>query len=277
LIDAAGHQLAISLPHEPLIIRGDFVRLAQVLANLLNNAAKYTNDGGQIWLTVRREDDQAMISIRDTGNGIAADMLDRVFDMFTQVRRTASRTQGGLGIGLAMVKSLVFMHHGRVEARSDGEGLGSDFVLHLPLVMQETFRSVALPPDKSVPVPVCRVLVVDDNRDAANSLGMLLGLLGVEAQVVYDGPSALESVQRSRPDVILLDLGMPGMDGYEVVQRLHESPECDEIKIIALTGWGQEEDRRRVFAAGFDHHLVKPAEISVLKELLTSLPNHSQG
>lgn len=272
LIDAAGHQLAIALPTERLVVRGDIVRLAQILSNLLNNAAKYTLDGGQIWLTVRPDLDHVAISVRDTGIGIPADMLDRVFEMFTQVRFSASRTQGGLGIGLSLVRSLVQMHGGTVEAKSGGLGEGSEFIVRLPLAVSQDSAAGKSQPDQAGVLPPQRVLVVDDNRDSANSLGMLLRLMGAEVEVVYDGPSALDAVKRYRPAVVLLDLGMPGMDGYEVAQRIHEDHAFDETKLIALTGWGQEEDRRRVFSAGFDHHLVKPAELSVLKTLLSSLP-----
>lgn len=272
LIDAAGHQLAIALPPDPLIVDGDFVRLAQVLSNLLNNAAKYTNDGGQIWLTVRKDGRQAVISVRDSGIGIPTDKLGAVFEMFTQIRRMESRSSGGLGIGLSLVRSLVEMHGGEVEARSSGPGLGSEFVVRLLLAADQNSSPEKATAGGTGLLAPCRVLVVDDNCDAANSLGMVLRMLGADVEVVYDGPSALDAVRRQRPAVVLLDLGMPGMDGYEVARRIQQQADCDGIKLIALTGWGQDEDRRRVFTAGFDHHLVKPAEIDVLKSLLSSLP-----
>ncbi|HET6422510.1 MAG TPA: response regulator [Planctomycetaceae bacterium] len=275
LIDAAGHKLEIDVPAAPLFVRGDVVRLSQVLANLLNNAAKYTPDGGRIFVTAQREGDHAILTVRDTGVGIANEMLSRVFDMFTQVNRSGTRAQGGLGIGLYLVRNLVHMHDGTVEAKSGGLGQGSEFIIRLPLAQQPSLPS-ANPPEKlPLQIPSKRVLVVDDNQDAANSLAMLLRFLGADVKVVYDGRSALKAVDEYSPAVILLDLGMPEMDGYEVANELHQRPNFGQTKLIALTGWGQEEHRRRVFSAGFDHHLVKPAEISDLKALLASLPSES--
>lgn len=272
LIDAAGHQLAVTLPSEPLTLEGDLVRLAQVLANLLNNAAKYTDPGGQIWLTVACAGSEIQISVRDNGAGIAADMLPRVFDLFTQVDRTAGKAHGGLGIGLSLVKSLVDLHGGRVAARSAGIGQGSEFTVHLPRALgaQHSGPTPAHQRPGAATAPR-RILVVDDNRDAAESLGMLLKLLGAEVQVAYDGPEALQVIGAFRPAIILLDLGMPGMDGYEVARQLRQRPEGRDATLIALTGWGQEEDRRRSKAAGFDHHLIKPADRSVLESLLVTV------
>jgi signal transduction histidine kinase len=273
LIEAAHHHLAISLPPEPLILEADAIRLAQVIANLLNNAAKYTEEGGQIWLTARREGGEAAVSVRDSGLGIPADMLPRVFDMFAQVDRTLKRSQGGLGIGLTLARTLVEMHGGRVEARSSGPGQGSEFTVRLPLAAAES--AAGSPAHGSAPQAVGpsqqRVLVVDDNRDAADSLGMLLKYLGADAYVVYDGPSALEAVRTYRPSIVFLDIGMPGMDGHEVARQVRQEPEFRDVKLIAMTGWGQEEDRRRSQAAGFDHHQVKPANAETLQALLASL------
>ena len=271
LIDAGQHQLAISLPTEPLVVDGDPVRLAQVVSNLLNNAAKYTNRGGQIWLTVRKEQDQASISVRDTGIGIPAAMQPLIFEMFAQVDRSSRRSQGGLGIGLTLVRSLVEMHGGKVHVKSEGKDLGTEFVVRLPLGPEDAPAGTsAAPRTASTVLTRQRVLVVDDNRDAASSMGLLLKFLGAEVEVANSGPAALSAVESYHPAVVLLDLGMPGMDGYEVARRIRERPEFDDVTLIALTGWGQDEDRRRRHEAGFDHHLVKPADISSLQELLSS-------
>jgi PAS domain S-box-containing protein len=272
LIDAGRHQLAVTIPSDPLIIEGDAVRLTQVIANLLNNAAKYTDDGGQIWLTVRRDGGDVTISVRDTGTGIAANMLPHVFDLFTQAGRATGRSQGGLGIGLTLVKSLVEMHGGTVEAKSKGIGHGSEFVVRLPSATGpqpiEQSRRMGMP---APPLAPRRVLVVDDNRDAAASLGMLLKLLGAEVRVAFNGQDALEALESFRPSVVLLDIGMPGMDGHEVARRVRQQPEFHDVTLIALTGWGQEDDRRRSESAGFDHHLIKPADVNALQTLLISL------
>jgi PAS domain S-box-containing protein len=272
LIEAGGHHLALAIPPEPLTLVGDPIRLTQVMTNLLNNAAKYTDAGGQIWLTVRREGERVAISVRDTGVGIPFDMLPRVFELFTQVDRSASRSQGGLGIGLTLVKNLVERHGGSVQARSEGPGRGSEFIVRLPLVPAP--RPAIIPArasGESTLLAAQRVLVVDDNRDAAESLGMLLKLLGADVQVVYNGPDALEAVANHKPAVVLLDIGMPGMDGHEVARRIRQDPAFSNVKLIALTGWGQAEDRRRSHSAGFDYHLIKPTDFGALQTLLTSL------
>jgi signal transduction histidine kinase len=273
LVDAARHKLTVNLPAEPLILHADPVRLAQVLANLLNNAAKYTPEGGQIWLTAGSTGSDAVVSVRDSGTGIPAEMLPKVFDLFMQVDQTYSRAQGGLGIGLTLVSSLVSLHGGTVEARSEGLGRGSEFVVRLPLLAERLELDASdlrdSPPSAMSPR---RILVVDDNRDAADSLGMLLKFLGADVRTVNDGPSALEAFQTYRPSVVLLDIGMPGMDGYEVARRTRQQPEGAGVTLIALTGWGQDEDRRRSKEAGIDHHLVKPVDLSVLEQLLAIQP-----
>jgi PAS domain S-box-containing protein len=269
LIEAASHQLAVSLPAEPIPLYGDPVRLAQIVANLLNNAAKYTNDGGQIWLTARSESGGIVISVRDNGIGIDEAMQPHVFDMFTQVDRNAGRSQGGLGIGLTLVRSLVEMHGGTVQIHSPGRNAGTEFVVRLPLPATPI---VTRPKAGSSPASVIgaqRVLVVDDNRDSAVSLGMLLKFLGAEVEVVHDGRAALAAIERFKPAVVLLDLGMPEMDGYEVAAEIRKQPKFAGVLLIALTGWGQDEDRRRTHEAGFNHHLVKPADISSLQTLLS--------
>jgi PAS domain S-box-containing protein len=272
LIDAEGHELLVSLPPEPLWLNGDLVRLAQVVSNLLNNAARYTDRGGKIWLTGHREEGQLVIRVRDTGCGIAPEMLGRIFDMFLQADRRTKNAQGGMGIGLTLVKSLVEMHGGSVEAHSDGPGKGSEFVVRLPgwagRVASGEAGDAAPPPIK---LPSRRVLVVDDSPDAADSLAMLLRLEGQEVRVAYDGPTALGLARDFRPRLVLLDIGLPGMDGYEVARRLRQQPGLGGVVLVALTGWGQEEDRRKSQEAGFDHHLVKPAGLEELQQLLGAL------
>ena len=276
-IDAARHQLAIALPSEPVVLMGDPVRLSQVFANLLNNATKYMAEGGQIWLTARRDGNGIEISVRDTGIGIEAEMLPQIFTMFTQVDRSRRQSQGGLGIGLTLVRSLVEMHGGQVEARSPGPGLGSEFVVRLPPSPQEAEARRSRSESRISALPHHRVLVVDDNRDTAVSLGRLLTLLGVEVRVVHDGPTALETLGVYQPTVVLLDIGMPGMDGYEVARRIREDGEHRGVTLIALTGWGQEDDRRRSSQAGFDHHLLKPADMGTVRSLFASLSEHGHS
>jgi CheY-like chemotaxis protein len=274
LIEAARHELIVLLPPESIVIDGDPVRLAQVFANLLNNAAKYTEEGGRIWITATREGKNVIVSVRDNGMGIPEAMLPKVFDLFTQVDRSGRRAQGGLGIGLTLVKRLIAMHRGSVEARSDGAGCGSEFLVTLPIVPAKAPADAAGGDERepaSERVATRRVLVVDDNRDAADSLGILLRFLGVEVHVAHDGPSALEAIRVFNPEIVILDLGMPGMDGYEVARRIRQIGKNKDVTLIALTGWGQPEDRRRSNEAGFDHHLVKPVEVDSLQALLASL------
>jgi PAS domain S-box-containing protein len=278
LLEDACHHLAISLPPEPLTFEADPVRLEQIISNLLNNAAKYTNPAGRIWLTAQREKNNVVISVRDSGIGILPDMLPRIFEMFMQVEHSASRTQGGLGIGLTLVRSLVEMHGGQVEARSEGPGKGSEFIVRLPLDDNPQTEMVRDNMRHSGQLSSRRVLVVDDNRDAADSLGKLLNLAGAEARAVYNGFSALELLPTYQPAVLLVDIGMPDMDGYELARRVRQLPECGDLTLIALTGWGQAEDRQRSQAAGFDFHLTKPADFNTLQMLLDSLqdPQRSQ-
>ncbi len=273
LIDSARHELTTHLPMTPLTVEGDPVRLSQVVSNLLNNAAKYTPEGGRIEITVRREGNDAVIAVRDSGIGISPAMLGRVFEMFTQVERDRHHSQGGLGIGLALSSLLVGLHGGRIEARSEGEGRGSEFLVWLPLragSLQASSGEGATieTPKIAVKVPI---LVVDDNRDAASSLGMLLRVLKGDVRTANDGPAALRILETFRPRLILLDLGMPGMDGYEVANRIRRMPQLKETVVIALTGWGQEEDRRRTREAGFDGHLTKPVNLDSLQALLQRL------
>jgi signal transduction histidine kinase len=272
LIDSAGHQLALSLPVEPLTIEGDFVRLTQVVANLLNNAAKYTDAGGQIWLSVKRDQRDVVISVRDSGSGIAPEHLPHVFDLFMQVDHRAARSQGGLGIGLTLVKSLIELHGGTLSVDSRGLGHGSEFQVRIPLLYPDRpDRLEAAKAPSAVPLTAKRILVVDDNKDAASSLGLLLRVMGATVKVVYSGPAALEAVAKDPPSIVLLDIGMPEMDGYEVARQIRAQKSGRDITLIALTGWGQDSDRKRTQEAGFDHHLVKPAEIDSLQTLLLSV------
>lgn len=270
LIDAGGHQLSVKLPTETLMVNGDPVRLSQVIANLLNNAAKYTDSGGQIGLAVQCKDGRVEITVSDTGVGISTEMLPKVFDMFTQVPSSSGRAQGGLGIGLTLVKSLIEMHEGTIEARSAGVGHGSQFVIRLPLIVDGCPNGHPAPQQVPNSLANRRVLVVDDNRDAANSLASLLRLLGAEVLALHSGQEALDRIGQFDPTVVLLDLGMPGMDGYEVARRIRNQPRFDDLLLVALTGWAQEEDRLRSHLAGFNHHLSKPADVTVLESLLRS-------
>jgi PAS domain S-box-containing protein len=265
LVQAAGHRLDVLLPSEPLQLDGDPVRLGQILANLLNNAANYTPRGGRIELRAQREGEQVVISVRDDGHGIAPEQLERVFDMFNRGERSS-----GLGIGLALARRLAEMHGGTIRAESAGPAQGSTFIVTLPLADGRATTTEAAAPE-AVALPQKRVLVVDDNHDAANSLAMLLQYLGADVDVAHNGHEALERFQAATPAVVLLDIGMPEMDGYEVARAIRARETDGRVPLVALTGWGQEEDRRRAREAGFDHHLVKPADIDALKALLAAL------
>ena len=273
LVEAGRHKLHVQVPEEPLMMDADPVRLAQVFANLLNNAAKYTPPGGEISVAVTVESGMAEICVKDNGEGIPPNMLNRVFNMFTQLD-TGARAQGGLGIGLTLARTLVHLHGGTIEAKSEGRGKGCEFSIRLPLARE--LPAIANPDEAVRPqgatLQLRRVLVVDDNVDAADSLGMLLQFLGADVKVVHDGPAALEAMKAFRPAVVLLDLGMPGMNGLEVARRMREDPDTKGMTLVALTGWGQREDRRRTHEAGFDYHLVKPADVAVLQSILTRKP-----
>jgi PAS domain S-box-containing protein len=273
LMDARGHTLELDVPAEPLVVEGDALRLTQVFANLLNNAAKYTDPGGRIEVGVARDQQDVLVTITDNGIGIAASLLPRVFDMFIQDHDMV-QGQGGLGIGLHLVQRLVAMHGGEVTARSAGRGLGSTFVVRLPLVEAAvTEQPTATAEAASALQAGCqRILIVDDNHDVADSLAMMLTLLGHEVRLAYDGLTALSIAADFRPSVILLDLGMPTLDGIETAARIRAAPWGRETLLVALTGRGQENDRRRTQAAGFDIHLVKPVAPPVLTDLLARLP-----
>jgi PAS domain S-box-containing protein len=271
LIEASGHELTVSLPDEPVYLDADLTRLGQVFSNLLTNAAKYTDRGGRIRLTAERHGHDVVVSIADSGIGIAAEHLPRLFEMFSQLTPALQRSQGGLGIGLTLVRGLVEMHGGSVEARSGGMGKGSEFVVRLPMLV-EPATSPQPPRDQDTRGRAgCRILVVDDLRDAAESLAMMLTFWGHEARVVHDGLAAVETAAAFRPAVILLDIGLPLLNGYEVARRIRAQPWGEQIVIIALTGWGQEEDRRRALEGGCNHHLTKPVDPAVLAELLATI------
>jgi PAS domain S-box-containing protein len=272
LIDARRHALQVTLPDEPLPVDADVTRMAQVLLNLLNNSAKYTADGGRIWLTVERSGGRVIITVRDNGMGIPADILPRMFDMFSQAERTLDRAEGGLGIGLTLVKRLTEMHGGTVEAFSEGHGHGSEFVVRLRL-LSGTSPALAAGNQATRPraSPRKRILVVDDNRDSAESLAVLLRLVGHDVRTVHDGRQALVVAETYRPGLVLLDIGLPGIDGYEVARRLRAESWGEPMTLVALTGYGGEEDRRLAAAAGFDHHMVKPVDFEALHRLLAAL------
>jgi PAS domain S-box-containing protein len=270
LIDARHHHLTVVLPAEPVRLEADLTRLVQVVGNLLNNAAKYTDEGGQIWIEAAQEGAEAVIRVRDNGMGVPAGLLPHVFDLFTQADRSLDRSQGGLGIGLTLVKRLVEMHGGRVEARSEGPGRGSEFIVRLPassLPGEEAAAGQPAPPASRA----LKILVVEDNVDAAEMMSFLLTLGGHEVRTARDGPEALETARAFEPQAVLCDIGLPGMNGYEVAARLREQPAFQKTALIALTGYGQEEARRRSKEAGFDYHLVKPVEPEALDALLESL------
>jgi PAS domain S-box-containing protein len=271
-LETVGHRLTVNMPEMPLWVKGDFVRLAQVVSNLLINAAKYTPAGGHIQLAVRQEGDELAIAVQDNGRGISAAFLPRLFDMFSQAKFPSGQV-GGLGVGLPLVKGLVELHGGWVTAASAGPGQGSTFTVRLPLLKGAApSAGAALSASFPEKARARRILVVDDNEDAADTLAKLLGVLGHTVQVAYDGQSALEKARACPPEVVLLDLGLPGMDGWEVAKHLRQLLAGKEIMLIALTGWGQETDRQRTREAGFDHHLVKPVEFQTLAKLLNGEP-----
>jgi len=267
-IEAAEHRFTVNLPTQPLELAGDPTRLSQVFQNILNNAAKYTPPGGAIDLALEREGQHARVRIRDTGIGIPVELQTRIFELFTRAHPSEKMKTSGLGIGLSLAKKLVELHGGQIEVRSEGLGTGSEFVVTLPLAAAshavEATREAATSGESTAK----RVLVVDDNRDAAESLGMLIEVMGSEVRVTFDGAKALEVAKEFAPDIVLLDIGMPGMDGYEVARRLRSSERGSEMTLVALTGWGQKEDKQIAFEAGFDKHFTKPIDPNALTELV---------
>ncbi|GGZ43099.1 response regulator [Asticcacaulis endophyticus] len=266
-IDAGRHEFSLDMPDEAIPVNGDLTRLAQVVSNLLNNAAKYTPDGGKIRLTLTRDGHEARIHVADTGLGIERDMLPKVFELFTQVERNLNLSQGGLGIGLALAHRLVQMHGGTITAESAGENQGSTFTVHLPVTDIEGLVTEDAAPQVAGG-QVLDVLVVDDNRESAQTTSWMLELIGHQARMVHDGRDAIAAAQATPPDVILLDIGMPGMNGYEVCRELRKHAALKDTIIIAQTGWGQERDRKTAFEAGFDHHVTKPVSLDRFTQLL---------
>jgi signal transduction histidine kinase len=279
LIEDARHEFSVELPEEELSLEADPTRMSQVLSNLLNNAAKYTPEGGRIELVARRQDADVVIEVRDNGVGIPTEMLPKVFDLFTQVGKTLERSQGGLGIGLSLVRRLVELHGGTVAVRSEGLGRGSVFFVRLPLsegaVAFAHLSTSAIP--TSVAQEPIRILVVDDNTDGARSLSRVLAFSGNTVRTAHDGIHALAIAREFLPEIVLLDIGMPGMNGYEVAKNLRGMPELAQSMLVALTGWGSEDDRRKTREAGFDHHLTKPVEMSRLDLLLAGLKASDEG
>ncbi len=270
LIDAQGHRLRVVAPDTPVSLQGDPVRLTQVLVNILNNAAKYTAAGGKIWVTASIRGMDVEIRIRDSGKGIAPDNLERIFDLFMQVEPNSNSTLGGLGVGLALVRRVVELHGGSVQARSEGPGRGTEFIVRLPLpteqlrVIQEAGPAIAHRAGR------LRVLVVDDNRDAADSLSLLMQSMDQDVRTVYDGAAALSAAGTLSPDVVMLDIGMPFMGGYEVAKKLAGMGGAMPV-LVAVTGWGQEEDKQRAREAGFSYHLVKPVSYEALEAALAEI------
>ena len=294
LIESMGHELTVTLPPGPVIVDADLTRLAQVFLNLLNNAAKYTERGGRIelmasveWRVASGEPENpaslatrhstldtpfVVVSVTDTGIGIPADKLPTLFEMFSQVEEALSRSQGGLGIGLCLVKRLVEMHGGSVEAKSGGLGQGSEFVVRLPIVVEQTYpRQASDDGDQAQPTSDLRILVVDDNRDAAESLAMLLKMMGNNVHTAHDGEEAVTAAREFQPQLVLCDIGLPKLNGYEACRQMKAQAWDKNMILIAVTGWGQDDDRRKSAAAGFDHHLIKPVDPQALMKLLAKL------
>ena len=269
LVEARKHRLTMAHPAGPARVKADPTRLTQVVANLLNNAAKYTDEGGEITLTVDRVGENAVVRVRDSGVGISPEMLSRVFELFTQVDSTLDRAQGGLGIGLTLVKSLVELHGGQVEVSSEGVGRGSEFVVRLPILVDAPQDNATRPPDEGPVVPR-RVLVVDDNLDSAESLATLLQLGGHEVVTAHNGPKALDAAATFQPEVVLLDIGLPGMSGFEVARSLREQPATRSALIVAMTGYGQDTDKQRSREVGIDHHFVKPLDPNDIRRFLAA-------
>ena len=269
VIDSMGHELNVVMPNKPLTLRGDATRLTQVVANLLNNAAKYQQEHGHIDVRIARDGEDAVILVKDRGIGITAESLPRIFDLFTQGERSPDRAQGGLGIGLSLVKQMVELHGGTVHAESAGAGQGSEFIVRLPILMESANPSSNSGTEKAAATEAPRrILVVDDSVDAAESMAMLLRLRGHDVLVAHNGQDALQIAEASPPSVVLLDIGLPGMDGYEVCRRFRAGERGHDLRIIAMTGYGLEQDRQRAKAAGFDVHTVKPVAFADLVKLL---------
>ena len=274
LVEAQGHRLSVSLPTEPLPVEGDHARIVQVVVNLLNNAAKYTDQGGCVWLTAGREGGEAVLSVRDNGVGIEAEMLGRVFDLFTQIDRSRPRSRGGLGIGLTLVRQLVGLHGGAVAVHSDGAGRGSEFTVRLPVAAPSAARAAPSDPAQPTSLPL-NILIIEDHADARSTLQHLLTLLGHHVEAAADGARGVEAALVGRPQVALVDLGLPEVDGLEVARRLRAGLGTS-VLLVALTGHTSEDDRRGSLEAGFDAHLAKPVDLDALKELLANAAGRIQ-
>ena len=271
LIERSGHELTVVIPGNSVVIDADLTRLSQVFLNLLNNSAKYMDPGGRIEIRAEQQGSDVEVTVKDSGIGIPADKLPTIFEIFSQVESALSRSQGGLGIGLCLVKRLVEMHGGRIEARSDGIGKGAEFIVRLPVVVKRSMRRSSVNPEVAICKSSLRILVVDDNRDNADTLAMMLKEMGNDTCTVYDGEQALAAQQAYLADVILLDIGLPKMNGYEVCRQIRQQNEFKNLVIIAQTGWGQEQDRQLTHEAGFDYHMVKPVDPTALIKLLAGL------
>jgi PAS domain S-box-containing protein len=275
LAQCAKHEITVTFPPEPIYVNADPVRLAQVFSNLLNNSCKYTEPEGRIGLTAERQGSDVVVTVEDNGTGIPPEMLSRIFEMFTQVDRSLERAHGGLGIGLTLVKRLVELHGGRVEAFSEGPGRGSKFEVRLPILVEGPNAKTPEPSERHT-IAAHRILVVDDNRDSATSLALLLKLIGNETHTAHDGLEAVEAAERFRPDAVLLDIGLPKLNGYDACRRIREQLWGKHMLLVALTGWGQEEDRRRSKVVGFDQHMVKPVDLDALQAMLAALGDTSR-
>jgi CheY-like chemotaxis protein len=273
LIDQSHHQLEVLLPDKPLVLDADLTRLSQVFSNLLNNAAKYTEDSGRIRVVAKERGAEVIVSVTDSGVGIPSRQMTNLFELFSQGDGERRRSAGGLGIGLSLVKQLVELHQGHVTAKSEGPGHGSEFTVHLPLALDQTLPSDsnAAPTAQRSPDTRLRILVVDDSEDAALTLATLLELAGYELHVAHDGEQALAVAEACRPDVVLLDIGLPKLSGYDVCRGFRQQAWGQQMTVIALTGWGQDQDRRRTTEAGFNHHLVKPADPTALLKMLDGI------
>jgi CheY-like chemotaxis protein len=276
LINEAGHELVATLPRQEIILEADPHRLAQVFANLLNNAAKYTPQGGRILLTVEQHGPEAIVTVSDSGVGIPAEMQGRIFEMYEQIDRPAANGYTGLGIGLTLVKRLVEMHGGSVGVHSDGAGTGSAFIVRLPIPAAPARDAQRCLGEEDPRPETHRILVVDDNKAAATILEMMLTTMGNVVRTAHDGLEAIRAADEFRPDIVLMDIGMPHLNGHDAARRLREQPWGEPMLLVALTGWGQEEDKQRTREAGFDHHFTKPVDPAALRQFLSAHRPHSR-
>jgi PAS domain S-box-containing protein len=276
LIESAGHEITVLLPPGPVHVDADLTRLAQVFTNLLNNAAKYTEKGGHIWLEVETQDNEAVVSVRDTGIGITAEHLPHLFEMFSQAAPALERSGSGLGIGLALARGVVELHSGSIEAYSEGPGQGSKITVRLPIAATPGQPQPSRDKEETRLSPKCQVLIADDNRDSAESLSLLLELTGHDTRTAHDGLEAFQAAEAHHPDVALLDIGMPKMNGYEVARRIREQPWGKSMLLVAITGWGQEDDKQRAQEAGFNYHMTKPVSFADLNNVLAIAQDRKQ-